>query len=103
LSHYPRTTSNTRLRRHPFVATPTVVLFAHCDTPRFTLEAVANRRSQQRRSGRRDAVTEIKIRGDGFHLTLGVAGYESERMGDSYDDNWLSGEVTLEVAQPPAA
>jgi hypothetical protein len=48
-------------------------------------------------------VTEINVRGDGFHLTLGVAGYERDRSGESYDDNWLRGGVALEVAQPPAA
>lgn len=47
---------------------------------------------------------EIKIRAEGFLLRLDVAGYESERRGkDSYDDNWLSGTVTLEFARPPAA
>jgi hypothetical protein len=46
-------------------------------------------------------VLEINVRGDGFQLTLGVAGYERERSGESYDDNWLRGEVTLEIAQPP--
>jgi hypothetical protein len=48
-------------------------------------------------------VSEINLRGDGFHLTLGVAGYESERRGESYDDNWLRGTATLEVAHPPLA
>lgn len=34
---------------------------------------------------------------------LGVAGYERERSGETYDDNWLSGDLALEVAQPPTA
>jgi hypothetical protein len=47
---------------------------------------------------------EINLRGDGFHLRLEVQSYERERQGrDSYDDNWLTGTVTLEVARPPAA
>lgn len=46
---------------------------------------------------------EINVRGDGFRLTLGVSGYERERVGESYDDNWLRGSVTLDIAQPPAA
>jgi len=47
---------------------------------------------------------EVNLRGEGFHLRLDVLGYESERRGrDGYDDNWLSGAVTLEVARPPAA
>lgn len=47
---------------------------------------------------------EVNLRGDGCHLKLDVLGYESERWGqDSYDDNWISCTVTLEVARPPAA
>lgn len=34
---------------------------------------------------------------------MSVVGYESDRRGESYDDNWLSGSVTLKVAQPPNA
>jgi hypothetical protein len=45
-------------------------------------------------------VAEINVRGDGFHLELSVAGYE---RGESYDDNWLRGGVSLKVAQPPTA
>jgi hypothetical protein len=46
---------------------------------------------------------EINVRGDGFRLRLGVSGYERARVGESYDDNWLRGTVTLEIAQPPTA
>jgi hypothetical protein len=48
-------------------------------------------------------VAEINIRGDGLRLQLNVAGYERERSGESYDDNWLRSAVSLTVAQPPAA
>jgi hypothetical protein len=48
-------------------------------------------------------VAEISVRGDGFHVELHVAGYESERRGESYDDNWLRGSVTVTLAQPPTA
>jgi hypothetical protein len=48
-------------------------------------------------------VPEITVRGDGFHLELRVDGYERERSGERYDDNWLSGGVSLTLAQPPAA
>ncbi len=44
------------------------------------------------------------MRGDSFRLTFDVSGYETERQGrDSYDDNWLSGNVSVEIAGPPAA
>lgn len=46
---------------------------------------------------------EVNVRGNGFRLTLGVSGYERERIGESYDDNWLRGTVVLEIAQPPTA
>lgn len=46
---------------------------------------------------------EIHVRGDGFQLELSVAGYESERRGESYDDNWLRGSVRLKVARSPTA
>jgi hypothetical protein len=46
---------------------------------------------------------EINVRGDRFRLTLGVSGYESERVGDHYDDNWLRGMAVLEIARPPTA
>jgi hypothetical protein len=47
---------------------------------------------------------EVNVRGEGLVLRFDVAGYEGERRGkDSYDDNWLSGTVTLELARPPAA
>jgi hypothetical protein len=40
---------------------------------------------------------EVNVRGEGFLLRFDVLGYESEGRGkDSYDDNWLSGTVTLE-------
>jgi hypothetical protein len=48
-------------------------------------------------------VDEINVRGEGFHLLLGVTGYERERVGESYDDNWLRGTATLEIAHPPTA
>jgi hypothetical protein len=48
-------------------------------------------------------VAEINVRGDGFHLELSVAGYERERRGEPYDDNWLRGCVSLKLAQPPTA
>lgn len=48
-------------------------------------------------------MAEINVRGDGVHLELSVAGYERERRGESYDDNWLRGGVSLKVAQPPTA
>jgi hypothetical protein len=48
-------------------------------------------------------VTEINVRGDGLQLSLGVFGYERERSGETYDDNWLRGRVTLDIAQAPAA
>lgn len=47
---------------------------------------------------------EVNLRGDGCHLRLDILGYESERRGqDSWDDNWISGTVTLEVARSSAA
>lgn len=48
---------------------------------------------------------EVHVRGEnGFVLRFDVMGYESQRHGgDSYDDNWLAGTVTLEFARPPAA
>jgi hypothetical protein len=47
---------------------------------------------------------EVNVRGEGFHLRFDVEGYEGERLGkDSYDDNWLSGTVSVELARPPAA
>jgi hypothetical protein len=47
---------------------------------------------------------EVNVRAEGFHLRFYVEGYESERRGkDSYDDNWLSGTVTLELARAPTA
>ena len=46
---------------------------------------------------------DISVRGDGFHLELSVAGYERERRGEAYDDNWLRGGVSLTLAQPPTA
>jgi hypothetical protein len=48
-------------------------------------------------------VPEITVRGDGFHLEVSVVGYERERRGESYDDNWLRGGVSLTLAQPPTA
>jgi hypothetical protein len=48
-------------------------------------------------------MAEINVHGDGFHLELSVAGYEREPGGESHDDNWLSGGVSLKVAQPPTA
>lgn len=46
---------------------------------------------------------EIEVRGNEFRLTLQVAGYERRRSGESYDDNWLRGQVTLELTHPPTA
>jgi hypothetical protein len=43
---------------------------------------------------------EVNVRGEGFLLRFDVLGYEGERRGeDSYDDNWLSGTVTLEFTR----
>jgi hypothetical protein len=47
---------------------------------------------------------EVNVRGEGFSLRFDILGYESERLGkDSWDDNWLSGTVALELARPRAA
>lgn len=48
-------------------------------------------------------MNEINVCGDGFHLTLGIVGYEREPRGETYDDNWLRGTATLDLAQPPCA
>jgi hypothetical protein len=46
---------------------------------------------------------EINVRGDGARLRFDVLGYEHDRLGHgSFDDNWLVGTVTLEIARPPA-
>lgn len=42
---------------------------------------------------------EIHVRGDGVHLELSVTDYERGPVGDSYDDNWLRGGISLRVAQ----
>jgi hypothetical protein len=59
--------------------------------------------SRRKRLWYKEAVSEINIRRDGFHLTLVVAGYERDRRGESYDDNWLRGTALLDVAQPRTA
>jgi hypothetical protein len=47
---------------------------------------------------------EVNVRGEGFHLRFEVEGYEGERQGrDSFDENWLSGTVAVELGRPPAA
>lgn len=49
-------------------------------------------------------MSDINVRGNGFHLTMSVAAWERERRGESYDDNnWLRGTASLEVASAPNA
>ena len=46
---------------------------------------------------------EVRINGDGLELTLGVGDYERAATGDVWDDNWLRGSVSADIAQPPFA
>jgi hypothetical protein len=48
-------------------------------------------------------VADINLRGEGLDVTLSVHGYESDRRGERFDDNWLRGAVSVEIAQPPGA
>ena len=47
-------------------------------------------------------MSEVSILGDGLRLTLTVNGYERARRGEHYDDNWLRGSVSLEIAAASA-
>lgn len=46
---------------------------------------------------------EVNVRAEGCRLRFDVLGHQSERRGrDSYD-NWPSGTITVDLAQPPRA
>lgn len=46
---------------------------------------------------------KVPLAGDGFRLTLRVDGFERPAGGEVWDDNWLRGSVSVEIAQPPLA